>query len=236
MTSAAYIWRRCAGVHLRLDDADRDAEDVVDRLHPERVAAGEVVVDGDDVDAVAGERVEEDGAWCWSASCPRRSSSPRSRRSGGPCRRSAGRRSGAGRSSASPPRGRGRRPREGGRRASRRPRGRGLRSSSARSRISASSSSSSSGSKRLIVSTRFSYSLNFRPSPTRSALSMIPLPGMSNETTERRSTTAPFGATGRAGTRRSSLLARRRVLAAGADARRARGGSSPAHGASRGGA
>ena len=48
--------------HLRLDHADRDAEQVVDRLHPQRVAAGEVVVDGDQVDAVAGERVQEHGA------------------------------------------------------------------------------------------------------------------------------------------------------------------------------
>ena len=44
-----------------LDRGDADAERVVDRLHPFGVAAGEVVVDGDDVDAVAGQRVEEDG-------------------------------------------------------------------------------------------------------------------------------------------------------------------------------
>ena len=43
-----------------LEDADADPERVVDRPHPLGVAAGEVVVDGDDVDAVAGERVEED--------------------------------------------------------------------------------------------------------------------------------------------------------------------------------
>ena len=88
-----------------LDHADGDAERVVDRLHPIGVAAGQVVVDGDEVDAVAGERVEEDGAGSRSASCPRRSSSRRSRRRAGPCRRSAGRRSGAGRASACPPRG-----------------------------------------------------------------------------------------------------------------------------------
>ena len=34
-------------------------EEVVDRAHPLRVAAGQVVVDGDDVDAAAGERVED---------------------------------------------------------------------------------------------------------------------------------------------------------------------------------
>ena len=44
-----------------LDRGDADPERVVDRRHPFGVAAGEVVVDGDEVDAVAGERVEEDG-------------------------------------------------------------------------------------------------------------------------------------------------------------------------------
>ena len=39
----------------------RDAERVVDRRHPLGVAAGEVVVDRDDVDALAGQRVEDDG-------------------------------------------------------------------------------------------------------------------------------------------------------------------------------
>ena len=36
-----------------LEDADGDAQQVVDRLHPERVAAGQVVVDRDQVDALA---------------------------------------------------------------------------------------------------------------------------------------------------------------------------------------
>ena len=45
------------GLHV-LQDADGDAERVVDRAHPLGVAAGEVVVDGDDVDALARERVE----------------------------------------------------------------------------------------------------------------------------------------------------------------------------------
>ena len=43
------------------DDADGQAEELVDLAHPLGVAAGEVVVDGDDVDALAGERVEVDG-------------------------------------------------------------------------------------------------------------------------------------------------------------------------------
>ena len=45
---------------LALDDADGEAHDVVDRAHPDRVAACEVVVDGNEVRALAGERVEHD--------------------------------------------------------------------------------------------------------------------------------------------------------------------------------
>ena len=43
------------------DDADRQAEELVDLAHPFGVALGEIIVDGDDVDAAAGERVEIDG-------------------------------------------------------------------------------------------------------------------------------------------------------------------------------
>ena len=43
------------------DDADGEAEEAVDLAHPFGVAFGEVVVDGDDVDAVAGECVEVAG-------------------------------------------------------------------------------------------------------------------------------------------------------------------------------
>ena len=43
------------------DDADREAEHLVDGAHPFGVAAGQVVVDGDDVDALARERVQEGG-------------------------------------------------------------------------------------------------------------------------------------------------------------------------------
>ena len=42
------------------DDADREAEEVVDLSHPFGVALGQVVVDGDDVHAAAGERIEID--------------------------------------------------------------------------------------------------------------------------------------------------------------------------------
>ena len=44
-----------------LQHADGEAERLVDRPHPVGVAAGQVVVDRDDVDALAGQRVEDDG-------------------------------------------------------------------------------------------------------------------------------------------------------------------------------
>ena len=47
--------------HHRADDADGDPEGVVDGPHPVRVAAGQVVVDRDQVDAPPGQRVEVDG-------------------------------------------------------------------------------------------------------------------------------------------------------------------------------
>ena len=43
------------------DHPQAHAEEVEDRTHPLRVAPGQVVVDGDDVDAAAGERVEHGG-------------------------------------------------------------------------------------------------------------------------------------------------------------------------------
>ncbi len=53
-------------LHLRTvvagqDDADGEAQPPVDLAHPLRVALGQVVVDGDDVDAPAAEAVEVDG-------------------------------------------------------------------------------------------------------------------------------------------------------------------------------
>ncbi len=47
--------------HHALDAADRQAEELEERAHPHRVASGEVVVDGDDVDAEAGQGVQVDG-------------------------------------------------------------------------------------------------------------------------------------------------------------------------------
>ena len=44
-----------------LDDADAHAEEAVEAAHPLGVAAGQVVVDGDDVDALAFERIEVGG-------------------------------------------------------------------------------------------------------------------------------------------------------------------------------
>ena len=43
------------------DDADGQSEEFIDGAHPRRIAFGEIVVDGDDVDALAGQRVEIDG-------------------------------------------------------------------------------------------------------------------------------------------------------------------------------
>ena len=47
--------------HHRRDHADRDAEPLVDRRHPLGVAAGQVVVDRDEVDPAAEQRVQVDG-------------------------------------------------------------------------------------------------------------------------------------------------------------------------------
>ena len=49
------------GLHV-LQDPDGHAEHVVDRLHPHRVASREIVVDGHDVHAATGERVQHDRA------------------------------------------------------------------------------------------------------------------------------------------------------------------------------
>ena len=48
-------------VHAVDDRADCHAKEFVDAAHPFGVAAGEIVVDGDDVDAFAGQRIEIDG-------------------------------------------------------------------------------------------------------------------------------------------------------------------------------
>ena len=48
--------------HLHLQDADRQAEHLVDRSDPLGVALGQVVVDRGDVDTLAGQRVEERGS------------------------------------------------------------------------------------------------------------------------------------------------------------------------------
>src|SRR5918998_2255660 len=47
--------------HRLLDEAYLQAQKLVDLAHPTRVAPRQVVVDGDDVDALTGERVEVDG-------------------------------------------------------------------------------------------------------------------------------------------------------------------------------
>ena len=92
-------------VDLGQDHADLEPEEAgSSRAHPLGVALGEIVVDGDEVHAVAGERVEVRAAAWRRGSCPRRSSSPRPTRSAAPRRPSPGRRSGAGRACARRPR------------------------------------------------------------------------------------------------------------------------------------
>ena len=49
------------GVHLRLDEAGGHAQGPVNGQHPLAVAAGQVVVDGDDVDTLADQGVEVGG-------------------------------------------------------------------------------------------------------------------------------------------------------------------------------
>ncbi len=49
------------GVHVALNEPGRDAECLVNRRHPFAVAAGQVIVDGDDVDAFSLKSVEESG-------------------------------------------------------------------------------------------------------------------------------------------------------------------------------
>ena len=114
-------------------------EPLVDAAVPLGVALGEVVVDGDEVDALAehaavarrrpSEARSGTARGSRRTSCPRRSSSRRRRPRGGRSRPSSGRRTCAGRTRAGAPRERPRRPRRGGRRAPRR--------SSSRSRNSA---------------------------------------------------------------------------------------------------
>ena len=59
--SAAYCLRRSSAGHLGEDDADLQAEEAVHPAHPLGVALGQVVVDRDDVHALAGQRVEVGG-------------------------------------------------------------------------------------------------------------------------------------------------------------------------------
>ena len=77
------------------DYADGQSEELVDAAHPLGIALGEVVVDGDYVDALAFERVQINGAAWRPASCLRRFSFRRSCLDAEPCRRSTAHRSGA---------------------------------------------------------------------------------------------------------------------------------------------
>ena len=101
-----------SGVILARMHADLEAEEAVHAAHQLGVALGEVVVDRDDVHALAGERVEVRRQRCRPGSCPHRSSSRRCCRGAGRRRPSSGRRSAAGRGCAWRPRGPSRTPRE----------------------------------------------------------------------------------------------------------------------------
>ena len=92
----------------------------MDLAHPLGIAPRQIVVHGDDVHAATGERVQIGRAAWRPGSCPRPSSSRRCCRGAGSRRRSAGRRSDAGRACAWPPRGPWRTPRAADRRAARR--------------------------------------------------------------------------------------------------------------------
>ena len=75
------------GVHGLLDAADREAEEAVEVPHPLGVAAGEVVVDRDELGVLARERVEVEPAAWRRGSCPRPSPSRRCGPRGDRCRR-----------------------------------------------------------------------------------------------------------------------------------------------------
>ncbi len=79
----ADLLRRVEKGRLVLEAADAQAEGIVDGAHPLRVALRQVVVDGDEMGAVTFEGVEVRAAAWRRASCPRRSSSPRSCPDGG---------------------------------------------------------------------------------------------------------------------------------------------------------
>lgn len=59
--SDAYCSRRSAGRHVRDDAADGEPEEAVDAAHPLRVTLRQVVVDRDDVDALARDGVQIGG-------------------------------------------------------------------------------------------------------------------------------------------------------------------------------
>ena len=52
------------GVHSALDDPDRQTQEFINRPHPVRIALREVFVNGDDLHAVAAERVQVSGQGC----------------------------------------------------------------------------------------------------------------------------------------------------------------------------
>ena len=59
--SQLYCSRRTLRRLVVQDAADGQAEKLINRAHPLTVARGQVIVDGDDMDAAAGQGVEIDG-------------------------------------------------------------------------------------------------------------------------------------------------------------------------------
>ena len=98
-------------------EADGEPEALVDRPHPLGVAAREVVVEGQDVDPAAGQRVEDGGRHRGERLALARLPSRRSGPARGRGRRGPARRTGAARGRGGPPRGRARKPPEAGSRA-----------------------------------------------------------------------------------------------------------------------
>ena len=62
--SACVVGAAFLVVQVVHDDADRQAQELVDTAHPLGVALGQVIVDGDDVDAFSFERVQVAGQRC----------------------------------------------------------------------------------------------------------------------------------------------------------------------------
>ena len=182
--SASYARLRSVERHHRLDERDGHAEPLVDAAVPLGVALGEVVVDGDEVDALAELRPSwvDVGARSGRArgsrrtSCLHRSSSRRCRPRAGRCRPSSGRRTCAGRTRAGAPRARRRTPRRAASSSSS-PFASRSRNSAVFARSSSSESARNSGSSVAMYAACSARRFMRRPSPKRRTFSKDRQPG-----------------------------------------------------------